>query len=126
MSHQEEFYPMPFFATLTVGDLETSTRWYTDVLGFRLVFSLPGQDGTPILSHLRWTKYADLLLVPQDAPTLSKTDKGVGVRLSFLVTEGTTGAGHLPYLEQPERFNRLVTEFLDRNGLLHPRNRRED
>jgi catechol 2,3-dioxygenase-like lactoylglutathione lyase family enzyme len=89
MSIQEEFYPMPFFATLTVDDLEASTRWYTDVIGFRLVFSLPGQDGTPILSHLRWTKYADLLLAPEGPPTLSKTDKGMGVRLSFLVTEGT-------------------------------------
>ena len=38
MSHQEEFYPMPFFATLAVDDLEVSTHWYTDVLGFRLVF----------------------------------------------------------------------------------------
>jgi catechol 2,3-dioxygenase-like lactoylglutathione lyase family enzyme len=89
MSHQEEFYPMPFFATLTVDDLEASTRWYTDVLGFRLVFSLPGPNGAPLLSHLRWTRYADLLLAPGGVPTLSKTDKGVGVRLSFLVTEGT-------------------------------------
>ncbi len=88
MSHQEEFYPMPFFATLTVDDLEASTRWYTHVLGFRLVFSMPGPNGAPLLSHLRWTKYADLLLVPQSPPS-SKTDKGAGVRLSFLVTEGT-------------------------------------
>lgn len=89
MSSQEEFYPIPFFATLMVDDLEASTHWYTDVLGFRLVFSMPGRDGTPILSHLRWTKYADLLMVPQGPLTTSKTDKGVGVRLSFLVTDGT-------------------------------------
>jgi len=89
MSNREEFYPMRFFATLTVDDLEASTRWYTDVLGFRLVFSMTGQDGAPILSHLRWIKYADLLLAPQGPPTSSKTDKGMGVRLSFLVTEGT-------------------------------------
>jgi len=71
MSNREEFYPMRFFATLTVDDLEASTRWYTDVLGFRLVFSMTGQDGAPILSHLRWIKYADLLLAPQGPPTSS-------------------------------------------------------
>ena len=63
MSNQEEFYPMPFFATLSVGDLEASTGWYVDVPGFRLVFNMPGPGGAPALSHLRWVKYADLLLV---------------------------------------------------------------
>jgi len=85
----EEFYPMPFFATLTVDDLDASTHWYVDVLGFRLVFSMPGPNGVPSLSHLRWTKYADLLVVPAGPQTSSKTDKGVGVRLSFLVTESS-------------------------------------
>lgn len=89
MSSQEEFYPMPFFATLTADDLDASTHWYVDVLGFRLVFSMPRPDGAPSLSHLRWTKYADLLLVPERPQTPSKTDKGAGVRLSFLVTEGS-------------------------------------
>jgi catechol 2,3-dioxygenase-like lactoylglutathione lyase family enzyme len=89
MGNQEEFYPMPFFATLSVGDLDASTRWYVDVPGFRLVFSMPGPGGAPILSHLRWTRYADLLLVPEGPQASSKADKGAGVRLSFLVSEGT-------------------------------------
>ena len=89
MDNQEEFYPMPSFATLSVGDLDASTRWYVDVLGFRLVFSMPGPNGAPTLSHLRWIKYADLLLVPEGAQASSTPDKGAGVRLSFLVSEGT-------------------------------------
>lgn len=89
MTDQEEFYPMPFFATLTVSDVEASTRWYVDVLGFRLVFSMPGPNGAPTLSHLRWMKYADLLLVPEAAQPSSTPDKGAGVRLSFLVSERT-------------------------------------
>jgi catechol 2,3-dioxygenase-like lactoylglutathione lyase family enzyme len=89
MSNQEEFYPMRFFATLTVGDLDASTGWYVDVLGFRLVFSMPGPNGAPTLSHLRWIKFADLLLVPEGAEASSTPDKGAGVRLSFLVAEGT-------------------------------------
>jgi catechol 2,3-dioxygenase-like lactoylglutathione lyase family enzyme/uncharacterized protein YuzE len=89
MTDREEFYPMPIFATLSVGDLEASTRWYVDVIGFRLVFSMPGPNGAPTLSHLRWIKYADLLLVPEGAQASSKTDKGVGMRLSFLVAEGS-------------------------------------
>ena len=89
MDNQEEFYPMPFFATLTVGDLDASTRWYVDVLGFRLVFSMPGPNGALTLFHLRWIKYADLLLVPERAQASAKPDKGAGVRLSFQVSEGT-------------------------------------
>jgi catechol 2,3-dioxygenase-like lactoylglutathione lyase family enzyme len=89
MIDQEEFYPMPFFATLSVGDLEASTRWYVEVPGFRLVFSMPGPGGAPALSHLRWTRYADLLLAPERPQASSKPGKGAGVRLSFLVSEGT-------------------------------------
>jgi catechol 2,3-dioxygenase-like lactoylglutathione lyase family enzyme len=89
MVNQEEFYPMPFFATLSVGNIDVSTRWYVDVLGFRLVFSMPGPGGAPALSHLRWIKYADLLLVPEGPKASSKPGKGAGVRLSFLVSEGT-------------------------------------
>jgi catechol 2,3-dioxygenase-like lactoylglutathione lyase family enzyme len=89
MTDQEEFYPMPFFATLSVGDIAASTQWYVDVLGFWLVFSMPGPGGGPALSHLRWIKYADLLLAPEGPQASSKPKKGTGVRLSFLVSEGT-------------------------------------
>lgn len=82
-----EVYPMPSFPTLIVRDLEASAHWYQEVLGFTHVFTLPGPNGKPVLVHLRWIKYGDLLLrkptgLPDDRP------KGVGISLSFAVFEG--------------------------------------
>ncbi|NJD09825.1 MAG: VOC family protein [Gemmatimonadetes bacterium] len=82
-----EFYPMPAFPTLTVRDIEASARWYQEVLGFRHIFTIPGPGGGPVLVHLRWTRYGDLLLrrpmgPPDDRP------RGVGINLSFAVFEG--------------------------------------
>jgi catechol 2,3-dioxygenase-like lactoylglutathione lyase family enzyme len=79
MSEQPEFYPMPSFPTLGVRDVEASARWYQEALGFASVFAMPG------LVHLRWAKYADLLLRP-GAATADK--KGVGVTLSYAVVDG--------------------------------------
>jgi uncharacterized glyoxalase superfamily protein PhnB len=81
-----EIYPMPAFPTLDVRDLEASARWYQEVLGFRHIFTIPGPGG-PVVVHLRWVKYGDLLLrrpmgPPDDRP------KGVGLSLSFAVFEG--------------------------------------
>ena len=82
-----EIYPMPAFPTLIVRDLEASARWYQEVLGFQHIFTLPGPGGSPVVVHLRWVKYGDVLLrtpigPPDDRP------KGVGVSLSFAVFEG--------------------------------------
>jgi uncharacterized glyoxalase superfamily protein PhnB len=84
MSDQSEFYPMPSFPTLAVRDLDASLRWY-EALGFKTVFVMPGPDGAPALAHLRWARYADLLLRPD--PTDHGT-KGLGVTLSFAVQDG--------------------------------------
>jgi uncharacterized glyoxalase superfamily protein PhnB len=78
MSEQPEFYPMPAFPTLSVRDRDVSLRWYCDGLGFQSVFAMPG------LAHLRWARYADLLL-RAGAATAEK--KGVGIALSFAVTD---------------------------------------
>jgi len=56
-----EIYPMPSFPILVVRDIEASSRWYQEVLGFEHIFTIPGPPG-PLLVHLRWTRYADLLL----------------------------------------------------------------
>ncbi|MFW6090790.1 MAG: VOC family protein, partial [Actinomycetota bacterium] len=40
--------------------------WYA-TLGFWELFSMPGQDGSPMLIHLRRHKYQDILLVPGEA-----------------------------------------------------------
>ena len=78
-----EIYPMPMFPTLSVADVRASVGWYSEVLGFGTVFVLPGADGAPVLGHLRWRKYADVLMVPEGAESTGR--KGVGVSLSFLV-----------------------------------------
>ena len=80
-----EIYPMPMFPTLSVMDVGASAGWYSEKLGFGTVFVLPGADDEPVLAHLRWRKYADLLLVPDEAGADSGRVKGAGVSLSFLV-----------------------------------------
>ncbi len=88
----EEFYPMPSFPTLIVKDLVTSTHWYQETLGFRLVFEMPSASGQPVLTHLRWTKYADLLLVAENPHQLLSEPKGNGVTLTFAVSSGSLDA----------------------------------
>jgi uncharacterized glyoxalase superfamily protein PhnB len=79
----EDIYPMPSFPTLIVNDLEASSKWYQDVLGFQHIFTLPGPGGGPALVHLRWLKYADLLLsASRDGKNLPEP-RGVGVSLNF-------------------------------------------
>lgn len=91
MTEQDsEIYPMPMFPTLSVTDLGASVEWYSDVLGFRTVFVLPGPDGEPVLAHLRWRMHADLLLVPDGADSSDR--KGLGVSLSFLVGDSSVDA----------------------------------
>ncbi|MFL5704732.1 MAG: hypothetical protein ACJ8AG_18120 [Ktedonobacteraceae bacterium] len=39
-----------------------SSRRYTNGLGFRVIFAMPGRDGSSQLIHLRRSRYQDLLL----------------------------------------------------------------
>lgn len=79
----EEIYPMPAFPNLSVKDLEVSSNFYQKALGFKHIFTMPGSDGQPSLIHLRWVKYADLLLTkPQDGKELTEP-RGVGISLNF-------------------------------------------
>jgi uncharacterized glyoxalase superfamily protein PhnB len=79
----EEIYPMPSFPLLIVSDLEASANFYQDILGFKHIFTMPGPGGQPALVHLRWVKYADLLIAkPRDGKE-STEPKGVGVSLNF-------------------------------------------
>jgi len=83
----EEIYPMPSFPTLIVRDVETSSKFYQNTLGFKHIFTMPGPDGQPSLAHLRWTKYADLLLtISRDGRELPEP-RGVGILLSFHMFE---------------------------------------
>lgn len=88
----EEIYPMPFFVNLIVGDLEASSTFYQETLGFKHIFTMPGPGGKPMLVHLRWSKYADLLLsVPRDGKPVP-APRGAGVFLSFQMLERFDGS----------------------------------
>ena len=89
MPHHTEFYPMPMFPTLSVADIGASASWYTEKVGFARVFAIPGTGGEVALEHLRWSKYADLLLVPEANSSYPTQAKGAGISLSFLVQTET-------------------------------------
>jgi catechol 2,3-dioxygenase-like lactoylglutathione lyase family enzyme len=71
-------YGMPMFATLLVTDLDRTTSWYTEGLGFITLFSIPGAD-RPVLVHLRRWQFQDLLARPAPGPVTA----GTGITLSF-------------------------------------------
>jgi catechol 2,3-dioxygenase-like lactoylglutathione lyase family enzyme len=87
----EEIYPMPSFPTLIVSDMEASSHFYQNALGFKHIFTMPGPDGKPGLVHLRWVKYADLLITrPRDGKELIGP-KGIGISLNFNMLEHFDG-----------------------------------
>jgi catechol 2,3-dioxygenase-like lactoylglutathione lyase family enzyme len=87
----EEIYPMPLFHTLIVDDVEASSNFYQNALGFKHIFTTPGPDGKPSLVHLRWVKYADLLITrPRDGKKLTGP-KGVGISVYFNMLEHFDG-----------------------------------
>jgi uncharacterized glyoxalase superfamily protein PhnB len=87
-----EIYPMPSFPMLIVRDLEASSKFYQEALGFEHIFSMPGPGGKPALIHLRWLKYADLLIsLPRDGREIPEP-RGAGVSLSFQMLERFDGS----------------------------------
>jgi catechol 2,3-dioxygenase-like lactoylglutathione lyase family enzyme len=76
---------MPSFPTLIVKDLEASASFYQNTLGFKHIFTMPG------LVHLRWVKYADLLITTsRDGEELFEP-KGVGVGLNYSLFDRFNG-----------------------------------
>jgi catechol 2,3-dioxygenase-like lactoylglutathione lyase family enzyme len=88
-----EIYPMPAFPTLVVSDAERSYRWYQDVLGFVDVFTVRGPKGAPVLAHLRWCRFGDVLLTP--ARALLDEPRGAGIVLNFSADEVDTLAARI-------------------------------
>lgn len=86
MNDIRDIYPMPSFAGLEVADTAASSRFYQDALGFTEIFTLPNPSGMPMLVHLRWVKWADLLLRP--AVGRFSGPKGLGISLTFTAFEG--------------------------------------
>lgn len=75
-----DIYPMPSFVSLSVKDVAASTAWYRDVLGFVVLFAIP--PAQPMMSHIRWIKFADLMLY---SVAEELTQPGQGVKLNFQV-----------------------------------------
>ncbi len=79
-----EYYPMPGFPTLMASDLLESHQFYVKGLGFKHVFSIPGPGGQPVLEHIRFCRYADLLLQQEpQGDGANAAARGLGVRLTF-------------------------------------------
>ena len=81
----EEIYPMPFFPILIVKDLEASSDFYQKALGFKHIFTMPG------LVHLRWVKYADILIAGHRDGEDITDPKGAGVALNFNMLDRFNG-----------------------------------
>jgi uncharacterized glyoxalase superfamily protein PhnB len=88
----EEIYPMPSFPTLIVADLEKASKFYQETLGFKHIFTMPGPNGNPALVHLRWLKYADLLLALSRNGKKIPEPRGAGVSLNFQMLERFDGS----------------------------------
>ena len=82
---------MPLFPTLIVNDVEASSNFYQNALGFKHIFTMPGPDGKPSLVHLRWVKYADLLITRSRDGRELTGPKGVGISLNFNMLEHFDG-----------------------------------
>lgn len=78
---ERQIYPMPSFPLINVTDVERSSRWYQDTLGFADVFTMRSREGVSLLAHLRWCMYADLLLTPTRTPI--ESPRGLGIALNF-------------------------------------------
>lgn len=82
---ERDIYPMPSFPMIVVSDLVVSSAWYQSTLGFADVFTMPGPGGRPILAHLRWCTWADVLLAPARTPLDSP--RGAGITLNFMTLD---------------------------------------
>ena len=87
----EEIYPMPSFPTLIVSDLDASALFYQDTLGFGHIFTMPGPGGRPALVHLRWVKYAELLIARARDGQPVPEPRGAGVALNYSLYERFDG-----------------------------------
>nr|WP_240147461.1 VOC family protein [Halorussus sp. JP-T4] len=76
---------MPLFVRLSVSDLEASTEWYR-ALGFDIVYSMP------VMVHVRYRKYADVMLAAPAADldgerTSGDASRGRGVSVYVAVED---------------------------------------
>ena len=77
---------------LIVKDLEASSKFYQEALGFKHIFTMPGPGGNPALVHLRWLKYADLLISSLGDGREIPEPRGAGISLNFQMLERFEGS----------------------------------
>lgn len=81
---QSEIYPMSMFPTFEVSDVRASIGWYTEVLGFIVIYEMPDSDGQTSMAHLRREKYQDVILAAEkDYEYDHIIKKGAGVSITF-------------------------------------------
>lgn len=68
MNQETDVYPMPLFVRLTVEDVAASVAWYR-ALGFDVVYE------TPVMAHVRYRRYADVMLVTSQADLGDESDE---------------------------------------------------
>lgn len=108
-------YAMPQWSRLPVTDLDASTRWYVDAVGFVVLATMPG------LVHLRRFRYQDILLVAASA-TVRPGSGSVGVAAGFGedLTARAATARHVPggRVEgpTPTAWNTVDLTFTDTDG----------
>jgi uncharacterized glyoxalase superfamily protein PhnB len=79
-----EIYGMPAFVTLTATDIDATVSWYTEALGFVVLFAIPGPEGSPVLVHLRRWQFQDVLVRPATGPVTA----GTGAVFSIAAVDG--------------------------------------
>lgn len=73
-----ETYGIPLFPRLKTRNVAASSAWYQS-LGFLELFHLPAPDGSLLLAHMRWDKYADILLIPAGNEVIENATCGIQI-----------------------------------------------
>ncbi len=89
MKDIDEIYPMPAFPTIEASDLPAVSAWY-QAMGFHHIFTMPDAAGAPLLVHLQWAKYADLLLMKATGNGSHPRGQGIGLNFALFARVGET------------------------------------
>ena len=58
-----ELYSMPMFNKFLVNDIDKSSEWHQENLGFKSIFKFKNEQNQILMEHLRLAKYQDLMLI---------------------------------------------------------------
>ena len=78
---ERDIYPMPSFPMLSVADVDRVSHWYQS-LGFADVFTMRDSHDRAMLAHLRWCRYADILISRARVPI--EEPRGRGITINFM------------------------------------------